>query len=89
MDIPEFEDLLGRLGEDISAWPADRRDQAIALLKSSEQARAALADAQLLRSKLQVAPIRAPVGLLDRIMQKVQQSEAAPLNKPTARKDDK
>jgi hypothetical protein len=87
MDIPEFEDLLGRLGDDLSTWPMDRRDQAASLLRSSKQARAALAEAQMLRSALQSAPASAPAGLVDRIMQKVRQSETAPENK-TARRDD-
>jgi len=78
MDIPEFEDLLGRLGDDLSTWPADRWDQATSLLRSSEEARAALAEAQSLRSALRSEPTPAPTGLIDRIMQKVRQSENAP-----------
>jgi hypothetical protein len=81
MDIPEFEDLLGRLGDDLSTWPADRCDQATLLLRSSEQARTALAEAQLLRNALRSEPTRAPDGLVDRIMQKVRQSDTAPANK--------
>jgi hypothetical protein len=88
MDIPEFEDLLGRLGEDLSSWPADRRDQATSLLRSSEQARAAFAEAQLLRSALQPAPVKAPAGLLDRIMQKARQSDSAPADKKQTKRDD-
>ncbi len=67
MDIPEFEDLLGRHGEDVSTWPDNRRDAALALLRTSEQARAAMAEAQLLRRALPSGVVRAPDGLVDRI----------------------
>ncbi|KZD25121.1 hypothetical protein [Tardiphaga robiniae] len=83
MDIPEFEDLLGRHGEDVSSWPEDRRDAALALLRTSEQARAALAEAQLLRRALSPGTVRAPDGLVDRIMQKARQSDVAPTRPAT------
>jgi hypothetical protein len=71
MDVAEFEDLLGRLGDDLTLWPESRRHDAAMLLNVSEPARAALADATLLRSALRAAPVRAPAGLLDRIMRQV------------------
>jgi hypothetical protein len=86
MDFAEFEDLLGRLGSDMSSWPADRRDQAALLLRSSEQARAALAEAELIRDALRSPPVLAPSGLLDRIMQKVQSSDKTPTGKSPADK---
>jgi hypothetical protein len=64
MDVPEFEDLLGRHGEDVSTWPDNRRDAALALLRTSEQARAAMAEAQLLRRALPSDAVRAPDGWL-------------------------
>lgn len=88
MDIPEFEDLLERLGDDLSTWPADRRDQAASLLRSSEQARAALAEAQQLRNALRSISTPAPAGLVDRIMQKVRQSETAAVSKTATKRDD-
>ena len=83
MDVPEFEDLLGRHGGDLSDWPKDRQAAAEALLKSSKQARAALAEAQRLRSALQSTPIRAPTGLVDRIMGKVRRLEGNPADEST------
>ncbi|MET0219035.1 MAG: hypothetical protein ABW213_00095 [Tardiphaga sp.] len=71
MDVAEFEDLLGRLGDDLKLWPENRRNDAVMLLDVSEPARVALAEARLLRSALRAEPVRAPAGLMDRIMQKV------------------
>lgn len=75
MDLPEFEDLLGRLGDDLSNWPAAERQAANTLLGCSEQARSALAEAQHLRQALQSEPVRAPAGLTDRILQRSRQME--------------
>jgi hypothetical protein len=77
MDVPEFEDLLGRLGDDLTQWPASRQHDAAALLRVSETARAALAEARLLRVALRAEPVPAPAGLIDRIMQKVRSSTKA------------
>jgi hypothetical protein len=88
MDVPEFEDLLGRHGGDLSNWPADRQAAAEALLKSSEQARAALAETQRLRSRLQPTQVRAPAGLVDRIMGKIQRPEGNPADENTSSSDD-
>lgn len=77
MDIPEFEDLLGRHGEDVSSWPEHRRVEALALLRESDQARALLTEAGLLRKALRPEPVRAPDGLVDRIMRKVVSSDPA------------
>ena len=78
MDVAEFEDLLGRLGDELASWPAPQQDEAAILLLSSEPARAALAEARRLREALQAAPVRAPAGLLERILQKARQSDADP-----------
>jgi hypothetical protein len=88
MDVAEFEDLLGRHGGDLSNWPKDRQAAAEALLQSSKQARAALAEAQRLRSVLQSTPVRAPTGLVDRIMDKVRRLEANPADENTTNLDD-
>lgn len=82
MDVPDFEDLLGRLGDDLSTWPTDQRQRAEHLLKSSESARAALAEARLLRSALQSRPVKAPAGLLDRIMRGARESDRAAAKDP-------
>lgn len=92
MDIPEFEDLLDRLGDDLTQWPTPRQQDAAALLCVSEPARAALAEARLLRLALRADPVPAPAGLIDRIMQKARQSapaeaaDATPDRDPTAPK---
>jgi len=69
MDIPEFEDLLDRLGEDMSRWPAAQRQTALALLAQSSEARELLREAQDMRGLLSPSPVRAPVGLADRIVE--------------------
>jgi hypothetical protein len=88
MDVPEFEDLLGRHGGDLSNWPKDRQAAAEALLQSSKQARAALAEAERLRNALQSQPLRAPPGLVDRIMDKVRRLEGNPADESTTHLDD-
>ena len=88
MDVAEFEDLLGRHGGDLSNWPKDRQAAAATLLQSSEQARAALTEAQRLYSALQSTPVRAPTGLVDRIMRKVRQVEGNPADENTTDMDD-
>lgn len=74
MNIADFQDLLDRLGEDVTAWPAPQQQAAADLLASSEQARALLEEARLLRRALAAAPVRAPAGLTDRVMQAVRQT---------------
>ncbi len=75
MDLPEFEDLLGRHGDDLSTWPESRQQAAATLLGSSEKARDALAEALRLREALQSEPVRAPAGLTDRILSRAKQME--------------
>jgi hypothetical protein len=88
MDDAEFEDLLGRLGDDLAGWPAPQQEAAAVLLRSSEKARAALAEARRLREALRADPVRAPAGLLDRIMQKARQSDADRSKDDAAEADD-
>jgi len=68
MDVTEFEDLIGRLGEDLARWPDDRRQAAEALLATSSEARALHETAIALRQALAAPPVRAPAGLADRIV---------------------
>lgn len=67
MDVTEFEELIDRLGEDLSLWPDDRRLPAEALLARSAAAQALLEEARALRQILSAPPVRAPAGLADRI----------------------
>lgn len=78
MKIADFEDLLGRLGEDMSSWPAPQQQAAADFLRSSAEARSALAQARLLRQALSAPAIRAEAGLTERIMQGVRQGGAGP-----------
>ena len=72
MDIETFEDLVDRLGEDVSAWPSPAREAGTALIATSAQAREIVADAARLRQELsRHTPLRAPAGLADRIMAQV------------------
>ncbi|HEV2159058.1 hypothetical protein [Bradyrhizobium sp.] len=68
MDVTEFEELIDRLGEDLSRWPDDRRLPAEALLAQSSAAQALLDEARILRQALAAPAIRAPKGLADRIV---------------------
>jgi hypothetical protein len=79
MNVADFEDLLERLGDDMSTWPAPQQQSAAALLRSSDEARLVLDEATRLRRVLAAPPIRASAGLTDQIMQAVSPaaSEAA------------
>ncbi|WP_342712262.1 hypothetical protein AAFG13_13190 [Bradyrhizobium sp. B124] len=68
MDVATFEDLIDRLGEDLSRWPDDQRLAAVQLLASSVEARTLYEEASAVRRALTAPPVRAPKGLLDRIV---------------------
>jgi hypothetical protein len=82
MNVADFEDLLDRLGDDMSTWPAPQQQSAADLLRSSDQARLLLDEARRLRRALSAAPVRAGAGLTDRIMLAV--PHAVPVPKPAA-----
>ncbi|AMN39089.1 hypothetical protein [Rhodoplanes sp. Z2-YC6860] len=77
MDIVEFEDLLDRLGEDISTWPVDKQRPAAKLLSESSEAQDLIRDAMALRGLMARPPISAPSGLSERIFER-----AASLQEP-------
>jgi len=68
MDVATFEDLIDRLGEDLSRWPDDQRLAAVQLLASSAEARTLYEQASLVRRALAAPPVLAPKGLADRIV---------------------
>ncbi|TWB96767.1 hypothetical protein FBZ93_10713 [Bradyrhizobium macuxiense] len=68
MDVATFEDLIDRLGEDLSRWPDDQRLAAAQLLASSAEARTLYEQASTVRRALAAPPVRAPKGLADRIV---------------------
>ncbi|WP_349631511.1 hypothetical protein [Bradyrhizobium tropiciagri] len=85
MDVATFEDLIDRLGEDLSRWPDDQRLAAMQLLASSAEARALYEEASALRKALAAPPVRAPAGLVDRIVTaaaKLPSEPAASADKP-------
>ena len=85
MDVATFEDLIDRLGEDLSHWPDDQRLAAVQLLASSAEARALYEEASALRKALAAPPVRAPAGLVDRIVSaatKLPSEPAAPADEP-------
>ena len=78
MDVTEFEDLIDRLGEDLTLWPEDRRVSAEQLLGQSAEAQALLEQARALRRALAAPPVRAPAGLADRIAAAASKLKADP-----------
>jgi hypothetical protein len=82
MDAADFQNLLDRLGDDLSNWPDSQRRDAELLLRSSEPARAALAEAQRLRQLLSEPKVAAPAGLVDRIMTRVRAERSDPPDQP-------
>ncbi|WP_347952038.1 hypothetical protein [Bradyrhizobium sp. CER78] len=68
MDVATFEDLIDRLGEDLSRWPDDQRLAAAQLLAASAEARTLHEQASAVRRALVAPPVRAPKGLADRIV---------------------
>lgn len=70
MDIEEFEDLLDRLGEDLSTWPADKQKPAARLLAESSEAQELVRDAAALRKLMARPPVSAPAGLSERIFER-------------------
>jgi hypothetical protein len=69
MKVEEFEDHLGRFGEDLMVWPPSAREAGLELLRNSAEARQIMEEAQVLRRAMTaVAPVRAPAGLADRIV---------------------
>jgi hypothetical protein len=78
MDVKEFEDLIDRLGEDISQWPDVQRQAATELLANSAEACALLEEARVLRDALTAPAVRAPAGLADRIVAAAIRSNPAP-----------
>lgn len=63
-----FEDLIDRLGEDLSGWPNDQRLAAEQLLATSAAARTLHEEARVLRKALGGPSVSAPAGLADRIV---------------------
>ena len=78
MDVTEFEDLIDRMGEDLTLWPEDRRVPAAELLAHSAEAQALLEQARALRAALSAPPVRTPAGLADRIAAAAAKSVADP-----------
>jgi hypothetical protein len=68
MDVMEFEDLVNRLGEDMSSWPDAERHAGTIPLTSSPAPRALIERARALRAALAAAAVRAPSGLVSHVV---------------------
>ena len=66
MSMEEFRNLLDAWGTDAGRWPSDRRNDALALLASSEEARLLLADEAAFDQLLAGMPEAAPSAALTR-----------------------
>ncbi len=78
MDNAQFRDWVERHGADIAVWPEALRADATAWLSRSIEARHLVESHQALDSALRSLPeIRAPRGLVDRIMARATESTAA------------
>jgi len=88
MPVREFRDLVDRRGDDPDQWPAHQRGRALLLLEKSAEARAILSEARRLRALAAKSSIKAPRGLVDRIVEKALGSgnPAAPQLKPARAK---
>ena len=69
-DVQRFEELLDRHGAEPAQWPAAWREQALKLLKSSEDAKRLYDEARLLHDTLDTMLVEAPtpLGLKTRIL---------------------
>jgi hypothetical protein len=85
MNVADFEDLLDRLGDEMSAWPAPLQQSATDLLRSSDQARLLLEEARRLRQTLTAPAVRAPAGLSDRIMLSIPRADPKSDREPAPR----
>ena len=89
MDVAMFEDLIDRLGEDLSRWPSDQRLAAEQLLATSTAARTLHEEARVLRQALTGPQVSAPAGLADRIAaaaSRLKAEQAAPSDETDAEK---
>ena len=87
MDVATFEDLIDRLGEDLSRWPDDQRLAAVQLLASSAEARTLHEEAGAVRRALAAPPVRAPKGLADRIVTAAAKLPQKPISGPVPADD--
>ncbi|GKQ52753.1 hypothetical protein BRSPCE3_36080 [Bradyrhizobium sp. Ce-3] len=87
MDVATFEDLIDRLGEDLSRWPDDQRLAAVQLLASSAEARTLYEAASAVRRAIAAPPVRAPKGLVDRIVIAAAKLPQQPASEPAPPED--
>jgi len=66
--VEQFEDALDEYGADLAAWPPDLADAANRLLASDAEARDILEDERTISAAF-AAPVRAPAGLSNRILE--------------------
>ncbi|CCE06209.1 hypothetical protein BRAS3843_1640019 [Bradyrhizobium sp. STM 3843] len=78
MDVGTFEDLIDRLGDDLSRWPDAERCAGRLLLASLPEARTLFEQAKALRAALEARVIRAPAGLAGQIIAAVRTLRSSP-----------
>ncbi len=71
----ELQDLLDRLGTELSRWPEAERERANQIVAASPEARRLLEEARALWDPARVAPVKAPPGLKERILDKALSSD--------------
>lgn len=66
--VVELEGLIDRYGVESSRWPDPERQYALELIDTSPEARDVYDTARSLKQSLRRAPVKAPPGLVDKIM---------------------
>ena len=75
--VAELQDLLDRLGTDLSRWPEAERERAEQIVAASPEARQRLDDARALWDPTRITPVKAPAGLKERILDKARSTTKA------------
>lgn len=86
MNLDRLRDIVGAYGAAAHRWPADEREAAIALVETSDAARALLDEALQLDLMLDAAPAAEPASdmLVSRIMAARPRAVSGEIVKPTA-----
>jgi hypothetical protein len=75
MSLADFQELVDRFGDEPDAWPEKIRPVALAFSEESDQAKKILNHAKTIREALTAPPVKAPAGLVDRIVAKALQTD--------------
>lgn len=76
ISLVQFRELVEHYGAALASWPVEHRASAQALIESSDEAREILAEiAEMERALRSAPPMKAPAGLVDRIMTAARKTE--------------